>query len=282
MDRNARFRCILADRRAVKVASLIDPLSARIAEGLGYEAGALLSSAATIAVLGDPDLSLISLTEMAEQTRRITRACDLPVLVDGEQGFGNALNARRTVEEIEAAGASAVTIEDTVLPRAFGGAGPSLVSLEEGVGKMRAALGARRDPSFTIIARTSAFAVNGADDGAQRLAAYEKAGVDAVYLAGVRSVEDLARARKSVSVPIVVGAIAKPLQAGGCLREAGIAMWVQGNAPAVAALRSMHAAYAGILEGSIDGAIQPGAADPLVDTLTRNDTYRQWTEDFLR
>lgn len=280
--RNSRLRALLAERRAIRMASLIDPLSGRLAEEVGYEVGGVLSSAATMAVLGAPDLSLLSLTEMAEQTRRITRACDLPVLVDGEQGFGNGLNVRRTVIEIAAAGAAAVTIEDTVLPRAFGSPeGYELVSLAEGRAKIGAALHARHDPTFLVVARTSAFSVASLEEALGRVTAYEEAGADAVFLSGVRTLEHLKAARGSLSLPIIVGAIGPDLQNQDVLREAGVSLWAQGNQPHFAALHAMRAAYRGVLEGAIPGAIQGAAADPLIDAAIEGPLYKQWTKEFL-
>jgi len=264
------------------MASLVDPLSGRIAEQVGFEAGSILSSGATLAVLGAPDLSLLSLTEMAEQTRRVTRACDLPVLVDGEQGFGNGLNVRRTVTEIEAAGAAAVTIEDTVLPRAFGSEdGYELVSLAEGRAKIRAALQARRDASFLVVARTSALSVVALDAALERLEAYQQEGVDALFLSGVRTLRDLQAARGAVSLPIIVGAIGRELQNQELLRKAGVALWAQGNQPHFAALHAMRSAYQGVLDGSLPGAIQGSAADPFVDATIEAPLYKQWTKEFL-
>src|SRR3979409_2019805 len=99
---------------------------------------------------------MITLTELAEQMRRMSRAAQLPVLVDADHGYGNALNVRRTVQELEAAGAAGLTIEETLLPQAYGQAKPQLIPLEEGVGKMKAALDGRSDPSLVIIGRTGA------------------------------------------------------------------------------------------------------------------------------
>ena len=101
---------------------------------------------------------MLTLTEFAQQAYRINRAFDLPLLVDADHGYGNALNAMRTVQELETAGVAAMCIEDTLLPRKHGEKKPSLISLEEGIGKMRAAVAAREDPSFVIVGRTSAAA----------------------------------------------------------------------------------------------------------------------------
>src|SRR5258708_24018112 len=122
-ERRRRFRAICAGTRCVRPASVFDAISARIAEDLGFEIGMFAGSVASLAVLGAPDLIVITLTEFAEQAYRINRAGNLPLLVDADHGYGNPLNAKRTVEELETAGVPALTIEDTVLPRAFGEAG---------------------------------------------------------------------------------------------------------------------------------------------------------------
>jgi carboxyvinyl-carboxyphosphonate phosphorylmutase len=264
------------------MASLMDPLSARVAEQVGYEVGALLSSAASMAVLAGPDLSLLSLTEMVEQTCRVTRACDLPVLVDGEQGFGNALNVRRTVTEIEAAGAAGVTIEDTVLPRAFkAGDGYQLVSVEEGRAKMRAALDGRSDPSFLVLARTSAFSVGSIDEALLRVTAYEEEGVDAIFLSGIKTLDHLNAARNALSLPIVVGAVGPELQDQDVLRRSGVSLWAQGNQPHFAALHALRVNYEAVLRGELPGAITPATSDPFVDGLLEGPLYKRRVRDFL-
>ena len=122
-DRRRRFRAILKGDRCYHPASVFDPLSARIAQDLGFEVGMFAGSTASLTVLGAPDLILITLSEFAGQAYRINRAFDLPLLVDADHGYGNALNVMRTVQELETAGVSALTIEDTVLPRPYGPAG---------------------------------------------------------------------------------------------------------------------------------------------------------------
>ena len=155
--RREALRAILKGSSCIRAGSVYDPVSARIAEDLGFELGMFGGSVASLAILGDPDVTLITLTELAEQMRRMSRASSLPVVVDADHGYGNALNVRRTVEELETAGISAMSIEDTVLPRPYGPNGkPSLSSVEEGVGKMKAALSARQDKNLVIAGRTSA------------------------------------------------------------------------------------------------------------------------------
>src|SRR6202000_389195 len=131
----------------------------RIAQDIGFEVGMFGGSIASLAVLGDPDVALITLTELAEQMRRMARAASLPVLVDADHGYGTALNVRRTVEELEIAGAAGLTIEDTLLPQAFGQAKTQLIPLAEGVGNMNAAIDGRSDPSLVIMGRTGAASI---------------------------------------------------------------------------------------------------------------------------
>ena len=133
-QRREKLRAILSANRCIRPGSVYDAISIRIADDLGFPLGMFGGSVASLAVLGDPDITLITLTELAEQMRRMSRAASLPVLVDADHGYGNALNVRRTVQELETAGAAGLTIEDTLLPAGFGEAKTQLISLEEGVG----------------------------------------------------------------------------------------------------------------------------------------------------
>ena len=136
-ERRERFRSIISGSRCVHPGSVHDPISARIAVDLGFEVGMFAGSVASLAVLGAPDLIVLTLTEFADQAYRIGRAADLPLMVDADHGYGNALNVMRTVEELETAGVAGLSIEDTLLPRGYGPSGtPQLLSVEEGVGKM--------------------------------------------------------------------------------------------------------------------------------------------------
>ena len=136
-QRREKLRSILNGSTCIRPGSVYDATSIRIAEDLGFELGMFGGSVASLAVLGDPDIALITLTELAEQMRRMSRASVLPVLVDADHGYGNALNVRRTVQELETAGAAGLTIEDTLLPQPFGQPATQLIPLGEGVGKMR-------------------------------------------------------------------------------------------------------------------------------------------------
>ena len=200
--RREALRAILSGSACIRPGSVYDAISIRIAEDLGFEVGMFGGSVASLAVLGDPDITLITLTELAEQMRRMSRAAALPVLVDADHGYGNALNVRRTVQELEAAGAAGLTIEDTLLPQAYGQAKPQLISLEEGVGKMKAALDARGDPSLVIIGRTR----SGVGHVSRRLRlsrakAYEATGVDALFFTGVKTRAELEAIAAATTLP---------------------------------------------------------------------------------
>src|SRR5258707_12941065 len=183
-QRREKLRAVLSGSACIHPGSVYDATSIRIAEDLGFEVGMFGGSVASLAVLGDPDIALITLTELAEQVRRMSRAASLPVLVDADHGYGNALNVRRTVEELETAGAAGLTIEDTLLPQAFGQTATQLIPLAEGVGKMRAALDARGDPALVIIGRTGAASITSLHDAISGDKAYEATGVGALFLNG--------------------------------------------------------------------------------------------------
>ena len=161
-------------------------------EHLGFEIGLLAGSTASLTVLGAPDLMLMTASELVQQAQRVCRATSIPLLVDADHGYGNALNVGRTIEDLATVGVAAATIEDTILPTPFGANGKSgLISLEEAVGKMRAALAARPDQAFAIVARTSASLAPNVEDMIGRLRAYERAGVDALFIVGLKNMADL-------------------------------------------------------------------------------------------
>jgi oxaloacetate decarboxylase len=277
--RRERFRSILSGERCIHPASVFDPVSARLAEDAGFEAGMFAGSIASLAVLGAPDLTVITLTEFADQAYRICRAGSLPLLVDADHGYGNALNVARTVEELEHAGIAALTIEDTALPQPFGTGGrPGLISVEEGVGKMRAAIRARDDAALAIVGRTSAAAISSAADMVVRCRAYEQAGVDAVFVTGLKQRHELDMLRDAVRVPIFLGLARGELAQRDYLEAKGVRIALQGHQPFMAAVAALQRAYAALR----DGAGLPELASPeLIRTVTREAAYERLGEDLL-
>lgn len=279
--RRQRFRALIAGARCVHPGSVFDPVSARIAEDLGFEVGMFAGSTGSLAVLGAPDLIVLTLTEFAQQALRICRAGDLALMVDADHGYGNALNVMRTVDELETAGVCALTIEDTDLPRPYATDKPRLIPLEEGVGKMKAALAARQDPALVIAGRTSAISITGLDDAVRRIRAYEAAGVDAVFLTGVTTREHVEAVSGAVEVPIFLGAAGPDIMDLDYLSANGIRICLQGHQPFMAAVQAVHATLKALREGTRPADLQGLAPPELMKSLTRDADYRRWTADFL-
>ena len=261
--------------------SVYDAISIRIAEDLGFELGMFGGSVASLAVLGDPDVALITLTELAEQMRRMSRASALPVLVDADHGYGNALNVRRTVEELEAAGAAGLTIEDTLLPPAFGEAGTELISLEEGVGKMKAALDGRGDPSLVIVGRTGAASVTSLDDAIARATAYETTGVDALFFTGIKTKTELEAVAKATRLPIVLGGAPDEMSDLAYLREQRVRIALQGHAPFAAATQAVYDTLKALREGMPPKALKGLASAEMMRRVTREANVKAHTGEFM-
>jgi oxaloacetate decarboxylase len=281
-DRRKRFRALLAGKRCVHPGSVFDPVSARIAEDLGFEIGMFAGSVASFTVLGAPDLIVLTLSEFAEQAYRICRAGNLALLVDADHGYGNALNVMRTVQELETAGVAAASIEDTALPAAFGAAQQMrLISIEEGVGKMRAALAARQDPDFVIVGRTSAISVTGIEDTIARARAYEAAGVDALFFVGVKKRTELDAIAAAVELPIVLGGGGPELDDLDYLAARGVRIALQGHQPFMAAIQAVHDTLKALRDGVKPAQLKGVASGELLARVTRDGDYKRWQQEFL-
>jgi len=277
-----KLREILSGERSVLMASVFDPISARIAQELGCEAGLMGGSLASMAVLGAPDLIILTLTELADQVYRCTRASMVPLVVDGDHGYGNALNVMRTVQELEHAGAAAVSIEDTLLPRAFGSTdAPQLISIDEGVGKMKAAMAARGDSDFVVIGRTSATAISGVVDAIARLQAYESAGVDALMLPGVRTREELDRIAEATTLPLVVGGIPESMCEPEYLASRRGRLWSGGHHTFNVAVKALHDAMEAVHEGMLAPKLAGAASKDLMDAAVNGGSYTASIKRFL-
>jgi carboxyvinyl-carboxyphosphonate phosphorylmutase len=280
-QRRYGLRAILSGDRCVRPGSVYDAISVRIAEDLGFEVGMFGGSAASLAVLGDPDIALITLSELTEQMRRMSRAGSLPVLVDADHGYGNALNVRRTVEELEAAGAAGLTIEDTLLPQAYGEAKPQLVSAAEGLGKIRAALTARQDPALVVVGRTGAASITSLDDAIARARSYEAAGVDALMFTGLKNRAELEAASAATTLPIVLGTPTDDMIDWEFLSAQRVRVCVQGHAPISAAMAAVHATLRAVREGAGPKDLKNLASAELMDSVTRGGVVKQRAIDDL-
>jgi carboxyvinyl-carboxyphosphonate phosphorylmutase len=279
--RREALRAILSGSQCLRPGSVYDAISVRIAEDLGFELGMFGGSAASLTVLGDPDIALITLSELAEQMRRMSRAGALPVMVDADHGYGNAMNVRRTVEELEAAGAAGLTIEDTLLPQAYGEVKTQLISIEEGTGKVKAALDARRDPSLVIVGRTGAASVTSIDDAIARARAYQAVGVDALFFTGVKTRADLETIAAATTLPIVLGGPTEAMADWEFLGKQRVRIAIQGHAPIAAATQAVFDTLKAIREGAQPKDLKALASSDLMDWITRAATVKQRGADFL-
>jgi carboxyvinyl-carboxyphosphonate phosphorylmutase len=280
-DRRRRFRALLTGNACVHPGSVFDPLSARIAEDLGFELGMFAGSTASLTVLGAPDLIVLTLSEFAQQALRINRAGGLPLLVDADHGYGNALNARRTVEELETAGVACLSIEDTELPTPFGTAKPRLISIAEGVGKMKAAVSGRQDPLLCIAGRTGAAQITNLDDAIARAKAYETTGVDALFMVGVKTRAEVDAISAATKLPLILGGGTPELSDKDYLAARRVRIALQGHQPLAAAVKAVHDTLKALREGTPPGKLTGIADAELMKRVTRDTDYTKWTKEFL-
>ncbi|WP_445402842.1 methylisocitrate lyase [Streptomyces sp. LE64] len=202
-EKRRSFRQRLASGELLRVPGAFNPLSARLIERRGFE-GVYVSGAVLSADLGLPDIGLTTLTEVAQRTRQITRVTDLPVLADADTGFGEPMNVARTVQELEDAGLCGLHIEDQVNPKRCGHLdGKQVVEVSTAVQRIRAAVDARRDPDFLVMARTDVRAVEGVAATIERAKRLVDAGADAVFPEALRTLEEFEQVRAAIEVPIL-------------------------------------------------------------------------------
>ena len=280
--RREKFRAVLAGDRCVFPGSVFDPISARIAEDIGFEIGMFAGSVASHTVLGAPDLIVLTLSEFAQQAQRINRASSIPLMVDADHGYGNALNVRRTVEELEMSGVSGLSIEDTELPQTFEARGKTnLLSIEEGIGKMKAALSGRQDPDLVIAGRTSAPAVTGVADAIDRALGYEATGVDAIFLVGIKTRDELDAVAEKISLPIILGSAKGDVLDADYLSSRNVRICLKGHQPFAAAVQAVYATLKAIREGVPVEELNGIASPDLMKKVTRADEYDVMVQEFL-
>ena len=279
-----KLRTLLAGSKCLSPASVFDPLSARVAEAVGYEIGMLAGSVASNTTLAAPDLIVLTLTEFADQIRRIMRVSNLSLLVDADHGYGNALNAMRTVHELEHAGVSALSLEDTVLPTPFGQAegDESLTSIEEGAGKLRAAVAARSDPSLIIAGRTSAIRIEGIEGALARVKAYAATGVDAIFIVGLEKLDQIEAIHAAAKLPIIIGSAPATLKRED-LAASGARILLQGHQPVAAAVKALHECYTHLFKGGAPADLKSKIAPASeMEKLVNGESYKRWQREYLR
>jgi carboxyvinyl-carboxyphosphonate phosphorylmutase len=191
-DGPARLRELLAGTEPVLAPGVFDGLGARLVEEAGFPAVYMTGFGTAAALLGRPDVGLLTMSEMVENAARIVAACELPVIADADTGYGNPLNVIRTVQEYERAGVAAIHLEDQVAPKKCGHMeGKQVIAADEMEAKIRAAVAARRSADFVIIARTDARAVEGMDCAIERARRYRAAGADVLFVEAAESDDEI-------------------------------------------------------------------------------------------
>lgn len=255
-DRRGVLRGLLARRDATLLPGVANALAARIVQDLGYEAAYLSGAGLTNTYFGLPDLGLINATDVVEATARISDVCSLPLIVDMDTGFGNALNAYHTVQRLERAGAAAIQIEDQTFPKKCGHfAGKGVIPLDEMLGKIRACADARRDDGTVIIARTDARAALGLEAALDRAHRMAEAGADLLFVEAPESEAEV-RAIGALPVPQLINLVVggkTPMMPVDALREAGFSLVLYANATLQAAMKAMQEVMGALLrDGSLD------------------------------
>ena len=255
-ERRKAFRRIVESRSAALLPGAANALSARIIEDIGFPAVYLTGAGFTNTQLGLPDLGLVTATEIVEATARISDVCRLPVLVDMDTGFGNALNTYGTVQKLERAGAAGVQIEDQIFPKKCGHfSGKAVIPIEEMLGKLKACLDARTDENTLIVARTDARAVEGFESALERAHRMAEVGVDVLFVEAPESIEEI-KAIGALPTPQLVNFVVggkTPMMGADALREAGFSLVLFANAALQASIKAQQEVLVSLYrKGSLD------------------------------
>lgn len=262
--RNLTFRNMLAERRALLVPGAANALSARIIEDIGFEAVYITGAGVSNTALALPDLGFIGLSDIVQHTIAIRQATDLPLMVDADTGFGNALNVHYTVRALEQAGANAVQLEDQVLPKKCGHfASKAVVSRSEAVERVIAAVEARQDPNFQIVARTDARSVHGLNEALERAELFRKAGADVIFVEAPESRAEIEQIIAAVDAPHIVNLVIggkTPTIGHDEAKQLGCSVLLYANVALQAAVFGMQSALGQLIrDGRVDETT-PGIA----------------------
>jgi len=279
-----QFRSVLARPTCTLAANIFDPLSASIAHMLEYEVCVLSGSVGKVANLGVPDGVLSNMSDVVDHCRRITRIADVSLMVDAEDGFGNAVNVARTVREMEAAGVAAIEIEDNFVPKQFGVENPGLISKEEQVGKLQAAVAARTDPTTIIVARSAALGLTPLDEALDRIQAYSQTGAEALMLTGSSSRDQLEAIHRVTTLPLCVLSPPADIRNDPAFLAAnGVKILMLGNPTFAVAVRAIFDSLRHLKEGgSLEELGDRQATPDLLRSVNRTDEFLQWQEEYLR
>ena len=281
MDNQTTLKQLLARDRILVAPCCYDMISAKLIEQAGFEAVYLGGYAHVASHVGLPDAGLATFSEMLERVHNLVRCIGLPVLADGDTGYGNALNMRRTVQEYEQAGAQAIQVEDQEMPKKCGHTpGKRLIEAHEMALKIEAAAHSRRSDDFAIIARTDAIAVRGLEEAVERGKLYEKAGADVVFLEAPTTIEELKVAAGSFGVPTMANMIEggkTPFLSASELEELGFRIAAYPHSLILTCIRSIQKTLAALKEhGTTEGVVGEMADFEELDELIGFPEARAW------
>jgi 2-methylisocitrate lyase-like PEP mutase family enzyme len=271
---------IMARRDAVIVPGAANAMFARVIEDTGFEAVYVTGAGIANMLLGAPDIGLTTMSEVAETIARISDAVEIPLIVDADTGFGNAVNVVRTVRTFERAGAAAIQIEDQVFPKKCGHfAGKDVIPLPDMLAKIKAAVDARRDPSLQIIARTDARAIDGIERAIERANAFAEAGADVTFVEAPTDLAELARIPREIRIPQVANIVfggKTPDPGRQKLKEYGYAVVLYANAVLQAALKASYGALGALAkDGSLASVASALASFEQRQSAVAKDTWDQ-------
>ncbi|WP_415715866.1 isocitrate lyase/PEP mutase family protein [Roseibium sp.] len=282
---NKAFRARLERGGAVLMPGAANALAARVIDQLGFEAVYISGAGLTNTYLGMPDLGFISLPEIAQHTSTVRNATELPIVVDADTGFGNALNVHHTVRTLERAGASAIQLEDQLNPKRCGHfSGKDVVDLIEARSRIKAAADARINPNFLIVARTDACATHGFDAAIERAEAFIEEGADITFIEAPRSIENIRDIPKRLEgtpqlINLVVGG-KTPIIDFAELDEMGFGLVLYANVALQGALKGMHDALSLLkTDGRMDES-GPVASFEVRQNAVRKDEYDRMEKDY--
>jgi methylisocitrate lyase len=246
MKKTTQLRKLLSSRKIVVAPGAFNALSARIIEQAGFPAVYMTGYGASADLLGAPDYGLLTLTEMANHAARMAQAVNVPLIADGDTGYGNAINVRRTIQEYERAGVAAIHLEDQVMPKRCGHMeGKQVIDAKEWAKKIEAAVDARTDSDFVIIARTDARAVYGLDEALSRAKMAVAAGADVIFVEAPQSVDELKKVADTIDAPVMANMIEHgktPLLSVDELQELGYSLVIYPLATLYMATQAMREA----------------------------------------
>jgi len=279
-----RFREVLARPDCTLAANIFDPLSARIAHMLGYEVCFLSGSVGKVANLGVPDIVLYNSSDSVDHCRRIMRMADVSLMLDGEEGFGNAVNTMRTIKELESVGVSAIEIEDNIARTQFNAWDSGLISKVEQVGKLEAAVAARIDPGTVIVARTSVLTYCPMDEALDRIIAYSQTGVEAVRLTGLKTREQLEAIHQATPLPLTVLSPPDDMRNDPEFMAAnGVSIVMTGNPSYGMAVKAVYDCFKHLKDGGdVAELASREAPAALLREVNRTDEFIAMQEKYLR